>query len=96
MATNKIAVRGEGGIMAIKDALALTDVLAEMDLNDKSAVTVALDEYQKAMTERGAEAVQASRDAVENNSSAKHRGVPKSWGYDHRPFPPLPTEPASS
>lgn len=78
--------------MAINDAMALGDILARLDINDGSAVTAALDAYQKEMTARGSESVQASRDAVENNTSARARGAPKSWGYDHRPMPekPLP------
>ncbi|KAH8651230.1 hypothetical protein BX600DRAFT_554112 [Xylariales sp. PMI_506] len=81
--------RGEGGIMAILDALSLAKMLGEADLRDQDGFSFALDAYQKEVVERGITATKASREAFANNK-AGGRGSAVTWGYSWREIPERP------
>lgn len=82
---NKRLVRGEGGIQAIRDAMTLSTVLAEMDASNEITTMAALDEYQKDITRRGVEAIRLARDSIENTRA--NRGTPSGWGYEVKDIP---------
>ncbi len=64
--------------MAIKDALELSSILSQMDVNDVPAMRGALDEYQKVIALRGSGAVKLARKVVKDTGTGL---PPRLWGY---------------
>ncbi|ERS96196.1 hypothetical protein HMPREF1624_07105 [Sporothrix schenckii ATCC 58251] len=80
--------RGEGGIMAIKDALQLTDLLAEANVEEAAAFQAKLDALQDVVTQRGAEIVATARQIVVGaGGAAAAKTKPSGWGHEASPIP---------
>lgn len=84
--------RGEGAIMAIKDALQLTDLLVDAVASDAGldddAFQPRLDTLQDEVAARGAAIVAAARQAVMSTGGAADPKIkPRSWGYEVAPVP---------
>ncbi|CAK7209979.1 hypothetical protein SCUCBS95973_000632 [Sporothrix curviconia] len=84
--------RGEGGIMAIKDALQLSNLLADVATSglDEAALQSRLEAYQDDVTKRGAAVVQMSRNAILGTggpANPANNQKPRSWGFEVCPIP---------
>ena len=84
--------RGEGGLMAIKDALQLSKLLAEAAKVgiDERTLQSQLEAFQDDVTKRGAAVVQMSRNAIMGKggpANPANNQKPRSWGYEVRPIP---------
>ncbi|CAK7198029.1 hypothetical protein SEUCBS139899_000687 [Sporothrix eucalyptigena] len=84
--------RGEGGIMAIKDALQLSNLLgkaAEKGV-DEATLQGQLEAFQDEVAKRGAAVVQMSRNAILGTggpANPANNQKPRSWGFEVRPIP---------
>ncbi len=79
--------RGEGGVMAIRDALELSDLLAkEVSSGASSTLDADLAAWQAKVLERGANIVQMSRDVV-LGTGGPPKGKPRSWGFEVQMIP---------
>ncbi|CAK7231533.1 hypothetical protein SBRCBS47491_007963 [Sporothrix bragantina] len=83
--------RGEGGLMAIKDALQLSNLLGEAATSGLDATTLQsrLEAFQDDVTKRGAAVVQMSRNAIMGTggpANPANNQKPRSWGYEVRPI----------
>ncbi|KAI1075173.1 putative monooxygenase [Whalleya microplaca] len=72
--------RGEGGMQAIRDALNLSKILGRLSSNERRDIEASLAPYQQEMLDRGAKAVEASRNALKQN--AKRDGKVVAWGQN--------------
>ncbi|KAK3314161.1 hypothetical protein B0H66DRAFT_372723 [Apodospora peruviana] len=77
--------QGEGAIFAIKDAVALSKVLAEADKTDVAALKTKLNDFQQDIVAKGHEAIMQGRaflaQAGKPQPGAKPK-PPKAWGYE--------------
>lgn len=80
--TDTLIVRGEGGVHAIRDALVLSKVLGQINIQETPMVHKAIDMYHAEVMERGAEAVRKSRGAHSRNGDQV-----VAWGHTARPLP---------
>ena len=70
---------------AIRDVLALSKTLAQVDVNDPSTIPKALASYQAEMLPRGIDAVRKSRDALRNNATEGAEIIV--WGHKAEAIP---------
>lgn len=77
-------VRGEGGVHAMKDALSLSRLLAQLAPSPTSSqCSQLIESYHKEMIPRGVEAVKLSRSAF----GGKTRSIPYAWGVPTKYIP---------
>lgn len=79
--------RGEGGYHALIDAMRLSKVLGQLDIEDSASVKTAVAEYNAEMLDRGADAVRNSRNEHSTNKPADKKAKPMSAGQLVRPLP---------
>lgn len=86
--------RGEGAIMAIKDARQLSNLLKEATVSgeldsDPTSFQAKLDTLQDQVAARGAEVVYEARRAITGTAGAADPKIkPSGWGYQVQPIPP--------
>ncbi|KAK0714417.1 hypothetical protein B0T21DRAFT_387121 [Apiosordaria backusii] len=82
--------RGEGAVVAIRDAVQLSKVLSTIDTTDPAAFKKTMQDFQKEVLTKGSEAVQAASEAFKGVFQNK---TPMAWGWEMEPIqevPPLP------
>ena len=70
--------RGEGGILAIKDATRLSQILEQIDISNFKGMKEILTKFQEEVTLRGSEAVALARSAMAKASAGD---FPMCWGH---------------
>ncbi|KAK1830946.1 FAD-dependent urate hydroxylase [Podospora conica] len=83
--------RGEGGIFAIRDAVQLSQLLAENVGVHHETLRPKLDSFQKDIADKGHESILAARDTMSKARTGAAK--PKAWGHELTPItelPPLP------
>lgn len=75
-------VGGNGAVLAIQDAVALSKVLAKSDTTDMETMRAGLDEVQKEILKRGIESIKASRGISTEGLTGKRKLT--AWGHELR------------
>ncbi|KAK4675949.1 hypothetical protein QC764_507720 [Podospora pseudoanserina] len=82
--------RGEGAVVAIRDAVQLSKVLRTIDTSDEASLKSTLQDFQQDVLTKGFEAIRGAREAFEGVFQNR---TPMAWGWEMAPIrkvPPLP------
>ncbi|KAK4198297.1 hypothetical protein QBC40DRAFT_331621 [Triangularia verruculosa] len=82
--------RGEGAVVAIRDAVHLSKILSTIDTTDQATFKKTMQDFQKEVLTKGFEAVRGALEAFEGVFQNR---TPMAWGWEMKPVgevPPLP------
>lgn len=82
--------RGEGAVVAIRDAVQLSKVLGTINTSDEASLKSTLQDFQQDVFTKGFEAIRGAREAFEGVFQNR---TPMAWGWEMAPIrqvPPLP------
>lgn len=74
--------RGEGAIYAIRDAVALSELLANNKHESSDTLRHKLDEYQRKVVAQGNKSILLARQAVAKAHEGAAVDKPMAWGYE--------------
>ncbi|KAK4171811.1 hypothetical protein QBC36DRAFT_198492 [Triangularia setosa] len=81
--------RGEGAVVAIRDAVQLSKVIGTIDTTDHASFKKTMHDFQNDVLTKGFEAIRGAREAFEG---VFQNTTPMAWGWEMEPIevPPLP------
>ncbi|KAK4222669.1 FAD-dependent urate hydroxylase [Podospora fimiseda] len=77
-------IRGEGAIYAMRDAVALSKVIAKSDIGDMEEMKAGLDKVQKEIIEKGLESIRAGRAIIADGLAGAADQKMMAWGHELR------------
>ena len=81
--------RGEGGILAIKDATRLGELFHRINTSSHHEMESLLNQYQEEVTTRGSQAVALASSAM---AKATAGDFPMCWGHRSQPIEKVPLD----